>query len=214
MTLTPESFDLDADSPTATVARAYVKNRRTVKKAVRQPLPEAVADALRPFLRNRPAGVPVWPGNWWTKSADMLKGDLEAAGVPHVVQGPDGPRYADFHGLRHTYVSLMERAGVAMNDARELARHSTIVLTKDRCTHADEAGLAAAVNKLDLPGAAAPIALKDFNPAEVVAVLAVALATVRVLLGDALVARRVAQDSESESDSTGPNQTEKRRRGD
>ncbi len=207
VSLTPASFDLDADPPTATVARAYVKNRRTVKKTIRQPLPAAVAEALRPFLQGRPPGVPVWAGNWWTKSADMLKLDLEAASVPYVVQGPDGPLYADFHGLRHTYISLMERAGVGMNDAKELARHSTIILTKDRYTHADGAGLAAAVNKLALPGAAAPLHLKDFDPFQLLALLAVAWTALGVLLGDSLVARRVAPDSESEPDTRGPNRT-------
>ena len=216
VSLTPESFDLDADSPTATVARAYVKNRRTVKKTVRQPLPEAVAEALRPFLKGRLAGEPVWPGNWWTKSADMLKEDLEAAGIPYVVKGPDGPLYADFHGLRHTYISLMERAGVGLNDAKELARHSTIVLTKDRYTHADEAGLGAAVNKLALPGAAVPVSLKDFNPADILALLAVAWTALGALLGtrpsvkhnDSPVALRVAPDSEFDGDGLGRAGTE------
>jgi integrase/recombinase XerD len=151
--MTPESFDLDADPPTATVSRAYIKNRKTAHKTARQPLPAAVVEALRPFLGNMPHGVPVWPGQWWTKGAEMLRGDLEAAGIPYEVKGPDGPLFADFHALRHSYISLMERAGVSLNDAKELARHSTITLTKDRYTHADGEGLGKAVNKLDLPGA-------------------------------------------------------------
>ena len=89
--MTPESFDLDADPPTATVSRAYIKNRKTAHKTARQPLPAAVAEALRPFLVGKPAGVPVWPGQWWTKGAEMLRGDLEAAGIPYETKGPDGP---------------------------------------------------------------------------------------------------------------------------
>jgi integrase/recombinase XerD len=156
--MTPQSFDLDADPPTATVSRAYIKNRKTAHKTARQPLPAAVAEALRPFLIGKPAGVPVWPGQWWTKGAEMLRVDLEAAGIPYETKGPDGPLFADFHALRHSYISLMERAGVSLNDAKELARHSTIVLTKDRYTHADGEGLGKAVNKLDLPGADAKAA--------------------------------------------------------
>ena len=183
--MTPESFDLDADPPTATVARAYVKNRRTVKKTVRQPLPLAVAEALRPFLKEQARGRSGLAGQLVDEGANMLKEDLAAAGVPYVVEGPDGPRYVDFHGLRHTYISLMERAGVGLNDAKELARHSTIILTKDRYTHADEAGLAVAVNKLDLPGAVPSVALKDFNPAEVLALLAVLWAGFTALVNPA-----------------------------
>jgi hypothetical protein len=32
--------------------------------------------------------------------------DLEAAGIPCEVLGPDGPVFADFHAVRHTYVTL------------------------------------------------------------------------------------------------------------
>src|SRR5262245_24956864 len=36
----------------------------------------------------------------------MLRGDLAEAGLPYVVEGPDGPLHADFHSLRHTYLTL------------------------------------------------------------------------------------------------------------
>lgn len=48
-TLAPESFDLDADPPTATVASAYTKNRQTAV----QPVPAAVAALLRSYLAGR-----------------------------------------------------------------------------------------------------------------------------------------------------------------
>jgi site-specific recombinase XerD len=34
-------------------------------------------------------------------------------------------RVADFHSLRHTFVTNLVNAGVAPKDAKELARHST-----------------------------------------------------------------------------------------
>ncbi|MFO0850798.1 MAG: hypothetical protein U0871_19910 [Gemmataceae bacterium] len=34
----------------------------------------------------------------------MIRPDLDAAGIPFVVGGPDGLRYADFHALRHTFM--------------------------------------------------------------------------------------------------------------
>jgi hypothetical protein len=49
--LTPESFDLDAEPPTATVRAAYDKRRRPAV----QPLPPDVAEALRDWLPSRPA---------------------------------------------------------------------------------------------------------------------------------------------------------------
>jgi site-specific recombinase XerD len=39
---------------------------------------------------------------------------------------------ADFHSLRHTFVTNLVNAGVAPKDAKELVRHSTITLTMDR----------------------------------------------------------------------------------
>jgi integrase len=105
-TLTPESFDLDADPPTVTVGAANTKNRRPVT----QPLPAALVGALRGFLAGRQADAPLWPGTWWERGAEMFKDDLKAAGIPYKVKGPDGDRYADFHSLRHTFISMLEPA--------------------------------------------------------------------------------------------------------
>ncbi|MGL6194444.1 MAG: hypothetical protein ACRC2T_06430, partial [Thermoguttaceae bacterium] len=38
-------------------------------------------------------------------------------------------KYADFHGLRHTFISNLGKAGVSPKTAQVLARHSTIELT-------------------------------------------------------------------------------------
>src|SRR5437588_7485013 len=80
-------------------------------------------------LADRPAGQPVWPGSWHERGADMLRDDLEAAGIPYVVEGPDGPLHADFHALRHSYVALLDRAGLTLKQAMQLARHSDPKLT-------------------------------------------------------------------------------------
>jgi hypothetical protein len=56
---------------------------------------------LRGYLATLPADRAVWPGHWWRKAADMIRPDLEAASIPFVVDGPDGPLYADFHALIH-----------------------------------------------------------------------------------------------------------------
>ena len=44
-------------------------------------------------------------------------------------------RVADFHSLRHTFISNLIAGGVHPKIAQSLARHSTIALTMDRYTH-------------------------------------------------------------------------------
>ncbi len=61
----------------------------------------------------------------------MLRNDLEAAGIPYVTA--DG--IADFHSLRHTFISNLAAGGIHPKLAQQLARHSTIALTMDRYTH-------------------------------------------------------------------------------
>jgi integrase len=123
--LQPESFALDAEPPTATVAAAFTKNGRLAV----QPLPAEVVEVLRDYLAGRPAGQPIWPGTWCEDAAEMQRRDLEVAGVPYVIDGPDGPLYADFHSLRHSYIALLDRSGATLKEAMQLARHSDPKLT-------------------------------------------------------------------------------------
>src|SRR5687768_1758729 len=59
----------------------------------------------------------------------MLRGDLEAAGIPYAVARPDGPEYADFHSLRHSYLTLGGRSEIDLRTLQELAGHSKPELT-------------------------------------------------------------------------------------
>src|SRR5262249_47036184 len=104
-----------------------------------------VAAALRAYLAGRPAQQPVWPGRWPDDAAEMLRLDLAAAGIPY--RDADG-RGADFHALRHSYITLLERSGVTPKLAQELARHSDIRLTMNVYTHARLHDLAGAVEGL------------------------------------------------------------------
>jgi hypothetical protein len=81
------------------------------------------------------------------KGAEMLRGDLEAAGIPYAVEGPDGPLFADFHALRHTYLTLGGRAGIDLRTLQELAGHSSSTLT-ERYSHRRLYDLQGAVEKL------------------------------------------------------------------
>src|SRR6187402_1411794 len=60
-------------------------------------------------------------------------------------------RVADFHSLRHRFITELVKAGAAPKDAKELARHSTITLTMDRYAHVGIRDTAAAVARLTLP---------------------------------------------------------------
>lgn len=132
------SFDLDSEPPTVTVQAAYSKRRRDD----RQPIPRETAEALRPFLSGRMPSASAFglPRHW--RSAEAIREDLKAAELPDR-EGDDAKipyadaegRVADFHALRHGYVSALAAGGVAPKVAQALARHSTITLTLDRYTH-------------------------------------------------------------------------------
>jgi integrase len=142
--LMPESFDL-AEMPSVTLAAK--RNKSRVLKV--QPLPRDVAGLMRDYLRDKSAGQPVWGGPWAAtgRASEMIRKDLDAAGIPYVVGGPDGPLYADFHALRHTYLTLGGRAGIDLRTLQELAGHSTPVLTA-RYTHRRLYDLTGAIEKL------------------------------------------------------------------
>ena len=139
--LWPGSFDLDGEPPTATVKAGYSKNRR---KSV-QPLPPDVTEEMRGFLATRAAGQPVWPGDWHKTAAEMLRADLDAAGIPY--RDTDG-RVCDFHALRHSFITLLERSGASPKLAQDLARHSDIRLTMNVYTHTALYDRAGAVESL------------------------------------------------------------------
>src|SRR5436853_6763723 len=77
-----------------------------------------------------------------------------AAATADLESRPDGPLFADFHALRHTYLTLGGRAGIDLRTLQELAGHSTPTLTA-RYSHRRLYDLAGAIEKLPrfLPGA-------------------------------------------------------------
>jgi hypothetical protein len=142
--LTPASFDLDGDPPTASLSGRRTKNKRHAT----QPLPPDVAAALRDYLNGRPADAPLWPRKAMREIVKALRHDLAAAGIPYVTDGPEGPLYADLHALRHSYVLLLDQAGVSVKQAMTLARHSDPKLTMARYGRPHLGDLASAVNRL------------------------------------------------------------------
>ena len=143
--LTPADFQFAGGTPTVTLAARFNKSR----KPKVQPLPPETARQLAPYLAGKPAGQPVWGGTWAAdhRGAEMLRGDLEAAGIPYAVEGSDGPACADFHSLRHTYLTLGGRSGIDLRTLQELAGHSKPELTA-RYSHRRLNDLAGAVGRL------------------------------------------------------------------
>jgi hypothetical protein len=62
----------------------------------------------------------------------MIRADLRAAGIPY--EDSTG-RVADFHALRHTFITRLARFSVNVKVVQDLARHSTPTLTLERYTH-------------------------------------------------------------------------------
>ncbi len=83
-----------------------MKNR----KQTIQPIRRELSDELQSWLQAAkwPQIAKLWPNDDSTHSK-MLKADLEAAGMAYV---DSSGRFADFHALRHTYISLITQGGV------------------------------------------------------------------------------------------------------
>ncbi len=145
--LVPAFFDLDAPTPAAVLPAGFTKNR---KPAV-QPLAAELVVELRDYLKGKPAKEPLWPGTWADRSADMLKLDLDAAGIPVRIDGPEGDEVRDFHALRNCYISNVLRTGADLKQAMTLARHSDPRLTAGRYARTRLFDLGAVVNKLPQP---------------------------------------------------------------
>ena len=124
--LTPGSFDLDADPPTVTVEAAYSKHRRRDEQPIRRDL----AEVLRPWLAGKASGKPTLAIP--DKPVKALQKDLAAAGIPYR-DGAD--RVFDFHALRGQFITSLVRGKATVKEAQELARHSSPTLTMNHYTH-------------------------------------------------------------------------------
>ena len=144
------SFDLDGSDLTVTIEAAYSKHRREDVLQLRRDLVEA----LRRHLTNKHPDAPAFSVP--DKTAAMIRADLEAARLTWIgaaatpqdrqqLERSDflryqdhAGRYADFHALRHTFITNLYRGGVHPKTAQALARHGTIGLTMEVYTHVDD----------------------------------------------------------------------------
>jgi len=164
-TLTPESFNLDQLPAVVTVEAANEKARR----GATLPLPVDFVELLREWLASRPRRLPLWPGQWSEKrrGATMMKHDLSVARKVWLQEVESDPaelarrkesdflafisfrkERADFHSLRHTYLTRVGRTGAAPKAIQKLGRHSTVQLSVGTYGHAELRELAVAINAL------------------------------------------------------------------
>ncbi len=140
--LTPNSFDLDANPATVTVDAACSKHRR---RDVLPLHPELVAE-LRGWLEGHTDKQHLFPKLEKRRTWLMVKKDLERVKIPYENQ--DG--IADFHAAgRHTHITELLRNGASLTEARELARHSDVRMTM-RYTHVNIEEQAKALERLSL----------------------------------------------------------------
>ncbi len=145
--LTWQLLDLDSPAPTLTVLAAFSKHRREDTLPLRPDLAEQFKSWR--IERGESSDAKVFPTFNERKGADMLKMDLEAANIPYQDQAG---KYADFHALRHTFISNLDHPDISVKVAQSLARHSSVSLTLDTYTHPKLYSERAALEKLpELP---------------------------------------------------------------
>ena len=174
--LTPASFDFEA--LTVRIVAANEKARRGDVI----PLPPDLVELLRPWLKTMPPTKRIWPGKWaqHKHASKFVQHDLKAARDEWLSKATDPAereardksdflnyrnddnQQADFHSLRHTYLSRLGRSGASPKVMQKLARHSTVELTLGRYTHAGLFDLSSAVNALP------PLPIKDAPQTELV----------------------------------------------
>jgi len=146
--LTPAAFRMAAKPPVIACEAAYTKNGQTAE----QPIPDALAAFLVPWLAEKPSGRSVFhplP----EKTGRMFKLDLTRAGIDPV---DSSGRVVDMHSLRHGYITTLARAGVPLKALMTLSRHSDPKLTLNVYTHLsvhDTAAALAALPDLTRPAA-------------------------------------------------------------
>lgn len=133
--LTVGSFDFKENI--VTLQAAYTKNKKT---AIIDLKPETAGELKSLFTGKTPNvrafAMPDQPSK-------MIKIDLKAAEIEYETD--EGK--ADFHSLRHSFITNLAQAGVHPSDAMALARHSTITLTMNFYTHTKRESLRKIINE-------------------------------------------------------------------
>lgn len=117
-TLTIESFDLD--DLTVTVEAGNSKRRQKDELPIRKDL----GVRLKEYFKGKMPTVKAFGGvcNQLTpKTAKMLQGDLTEAKIEHI---DSSGKVLDFHSLRHTFITALDKTDATLKERMTLARHS------------------------------------------------------------------------------------------
>ena len=141
--LVKASFNLGGNPPAVTVASGRAKNR----KERTNPISRELAADLRAHMALFLPTAGAFPGLRTARrmGAEMLRADLEAAGLPYR---DECGQVRDFHSLRKTFGTRLSRAGVPLPVAQRLLDHSTPELTANFYTGVMPADKAEAVARL------------------------------------------------------------------
>jgi integrase len=139
--LTPANLDFTPADPCIVLRGRSTKNRKVANLPVTRTLAAAIAEVAKGLVPDEPL-----IGHPPRRTADMLRRDLERAGLP-LTDETGGQ--IDFHALRHTFGSRLARNGVHPKTAQLLMRHSRIELTLQTYTHLRLSDTRSAIEGLD-----------------------------------------------------------------
>ena len=161
--LTAASFHLAAAPATVTVRAADSKHREEDVLA----LPQDLVPLLKEHLGTKLPHVAAWPTLDRSGYGRMFREDLEAARLAWVDEAPTpgernrrgrdpdflthqdaAGRYADYHSLRHSFISEGARAGIRPKVLQELSRHADIRTTMRFYVHVRLDERAAALDRM------------------------------------------------------------------
>jgi len=171
--LTAASFRLDDLPPSVTVAAGYSKRRRQDTQILH---PEVVvqlqqwlamksklaADKVLFHISKRAGGIERKTNKMvrldlarareaWLKEAKSLQEREQRDASDFLCYQDHAGLFADFHSLRHFFITSLERSGVSPKMAQTLARHSDIRLTLGVYTHVALHDQTAAIESLPGP---------------------------------------------------------------
>jgi integrase len=144
--LTRGSFFLDGPGgPHIKVRAAYTKNRHDAEIPLRADL----ANVLRGYLGDVGRDEQLFRRGRFNPMR-MMRRDLAAAGISYrTAEG-----VADFHALRHTFISNLFSSGATPKEAQTAARHQDPRLTLGRYAHVQPDAVRAAIERLPAAGIA------------------------------------------------------------
>lgn len=158
--------DFGEDFRFVTLSGQFTKN---LKRAT-VPIPSAIRQALIDYTADLSPEEFLWPGGWtkdgenwveagWIKdrrAGEILREDATKVGIVIGRKGKEanaGKVVYDFHSLRHTYISNLERAGISEGMKKQLARATAGIVERD--THRELGQLSEVAERIPTPNVSA-----------------------------------------------------------